>query len=54
MTEDQKRMLDECLEMDEGLRPREMDFLDNLDRNYRVKGLTAPQEKWLEEIHGRG
>jgi len=47
-------MLDECLELDEGLAPREMDFLDNLDRNYRSKGLTDPQLKWLKDIHGRG
>ncbi len=54
MSEDQKRILDECLELDEGLRPREMDFLDNLDQNYRAKELTVPQERWLEAIHGRG
>ncbi len=54
MTEDQKRILDECLERDEGLRGNEINFLDNLNRKWRDKPLTGPQKKWLEDIHGRG
>lgn len=53
MTHDEITQLDLGLATESGLSAREIDFLDNLDNNYRDKSLTRPQEKWLEDIADR-
>lgn len=53
MTHDEIEQLDLGLATESGLSAKEIDFLDNLDNNYRKKPLTWPQEKWLKDIADR-
>jgi len=48
-----EKLLDEILELDAGLSGSEMDFLDNLDQNYRDRDLTDRQVVWIEQIAHR-
>jgi len=53
MTENQEQMLDECLEADHGLTPKEIDYLEDLDNNWRDRDLSQKQADWLERINAR-
>jgi len=53
MTKDELEQLDLALATEGGLSAREIDFLDNLDNNWRNRNLTHPQEKWLKDIADR-
>lgn len=46
----QDEMLEECLSADHGLTPRELDFIDDLDRHWRDKVLSDKQIAW-HELH---
>ena len=46
-------MLDEVLEVEEGLSGREIDFLDSLDNGWRGRDLTEKQAEWLNKIWER-
>lgn len=52
MTDDQLRKLDELLDVEDGLSPREVEFIESLNHQ-RGRDLTARQEKWLDDIFGR-
>lgn len=51
MTPDQETMLDECMEAESGLTPWELDFIDNLDQNFRDQDLSEKQEEVLNRIN---
>ena len=51
MTKDEEEALDECLEAEECLTKWELDFLDNLDKNYRKTRLSPRQSKVLMRIN---
>jgi len=53
MTKDQESMLEECLNAESGLTPWEMDFIDNLDQNFRERDLSEKQTEVLERINGK-
>lgn len=53
MTKDEIAQLDQVLTIEGGLSIREINFVENLDNNYRDKPLTWPQEKWLGDIADR-
>ena len=50
MDNHQEDLLDELLSLEEGLSGWEMDFLDNLDKNWRDRELTDNQADKLEQI----
>ena len=50
MTSDQEKMLDECLSAESGLTGWELDFVDNLDSNWRDRELTERQSDALVRI----
>lgn len=49
MTDDQRIMLDELLEVDDGLSDWEVEFVEDLDR-HADRELTDKQESKLEQI----
>lgn len=49
---DLEKMLDELLDAEGGLSGKEIDFLDNLNNNYRGR-ITKAQADWLEKIWNR-
>lgn len=51
MTPDQLKMLDECIEAESGLSGWEIDFIENLDANFRGRELTDRQADKLEAIN---
>jgi hypothetical protein len=53
MTNNEQSMLDEVLEAERGLSPRDIDFIDNLDQHWRDKDLSTAQRQWLEDLIGR-
>ncbi len=53
MTKDEEQMLDECLDAESGLSAWELDFIDNLDHNWRGRDLTERQHETLERIVGK-
>lgn len=53
MTKDQENMLDECLNAEAGLSPWEIDFIDNLDQNFRERPLSEKQVEVLLRINGK-
>lgn len=53
MTPDQQKMLDECFDAESGLSPRELEFIGNLEENYRHRELSAKQADWLMAIASR-
>jgi hypothetical protein len=53
MTTDQEKTLDECLEAESGLAPWELDFIDNLDQNFRDRDLSEKQANNLEQTNAK-
>lgn len=53
MTGDELKMLDETMDAESGLSERELEFLEDLDNNYRDRDLTGPQSRWLASIASR-
>lgn len=53
MTVKQERLLDDILAVDRGLTGREIDFLDDLDQNWRDRDLSERQDDWLQRIGER-
>jgi len=61
MTQDELKQLEHCLEKalpdketgETVCTERERSFLDNLNRNYRKRPVTKPQEDWLLAIWKR-
>jgi hypothetical protein len=53
MNNDQEEKLDELLDLDEGLSGWEIDFITNLDENWRARELTPKQSETLNKIHER-
>lgn len=61
MTEDELKQLEHCLKEaapdketgETDFTERELSFLDNLNRNYRKRPMTKPQEDWLLAIWKR-
>lgn len=52
MTDDQQAILDELMEVDSGLRGKDIDFLDSLDRQ-RERNLSQKQLDWLNDLADR-
>jgi len=50
--QDLSKMLDELLEVEEGLSNREIDFLDSLNNEWRGR-MSGKQADWLEKIWNR-
>ena len=48
-----EQLLDDLLQVESGLRPRELEFIEDLDGNWRGKKLSEKQNNWLELIHDR-
>jgi hypothetical protein len=44
-------MLDDLLNVDHGLSPRAVDFIGDLDKNWRGRELTDKQLDWLKALH---
>jgi hypothetical protein len=53
VTKDQEDMLDECLNAEGGLSAWELDFIDNLDQNFRDRELSDAQADKLEDINAK-
>jgi hypothetical protein len=53
MTESQKEKLDEILEKDSGLSGWEMDFIENMDKNWRERNMSEKQDSTLSKIWER-
>jgi hypothetical protein len=53
MTEDQKGMVRECLEAEKGLSNWEIEFLENLERNFWGIELSEKQAVVLERIDNK-
>ena len=51
MTEDEEYMLDELLDIEQGLTQWELDFIDNLDNKWRRLDLTQKQTATLRKIY---
>ena len=50
MTDDQEKMLNDLLAKESGLSGWEVDFLDNLNNNWRDRDLSEKQADVLEKI----
>lgn len=50
MTEHEQSLLDDLLALDSGLTAWEVEFIDNLDKNWRGRDLTEKQEQVLHRI----
>lgn len=50
MTDDEQKMLDECLKAEAGLTPWEIDFIDDLDGLQRTQMLSPKQHDKLKQI----
>jgi hypothetical protein len=53
MTGEQEAMLDECLNAESGLSGWELDFVENLDQNFRDRPLSEKQVDRLIEINAK-
>jgi hypothetical protein len=53
MTNVEAHWLDCLLELEEGLTEWELEFIENLDSNWREKGLSDKQRDTLERIYDR-
>lgn len=53
MTSEQEKMLQECLDSDHGLTAWELDFIENLDENFRDRPLSEKQVDILVRINGK-
>ena len=53
MTSDELSMLDDALNAEHGLSPREIDFIEDLENNWRARELSTKQESWLSDIATR-
>lgn len=53
MTKDQESILDDLLAADSGLTGREIDYIEDLDQNWRDRDLSEPQNDWLQRIAER-
>lgn len=51
MTEDQIKMLDECLSAEDGLTRYDIDFIERLDREYRDCPLGPSKAEQLQRIN---
>lgn len=51
MTKDQQSMLDECLNAGSGLTPWELQFIEDLDSNWRDRELSVKQSTVLSRIN---
>lgn len=49
MTDDEREMLHDLLELDHGLSPREVDFIEDLSHR-QERGLTDKQWMWLRKL----
>lgn len=53
MSKNEEAMLDECLNAVCDLTSWEIDFIENLDRNFRDRPLSERQIEVLERINGK-
>lgn len=53
MTKNQQDLLDELLKVESGLSAKEMDFLEDLDKDWRDRKITDKQWDWLQAIGER-
>ncbi len=53
MTDEELKMLDEAIDAESGLRPRELDFIEDLDERYRNCDLSPKQSAWIGNIADR-
>lgn len=52
MTDSEPNTLDDLLEVDEGLRAKDIEFLESLDKK-RHFDLSPKQLKWLQDLEER-
>lgn len=53
MNDEELQMLDDLLDKDEGLGSKEIDFIENLSKNYQNRSLSERQHDWLVNIWDR-
>ena len=53
MNTEQQELLDDLLNVDSGLSAREIEFIEDLDKNWRDRDLTNKQWEWMEKIAQR-
>jgi len=53
MTQEQVDMIDELIDLDHGLRPAEMDFIEQISHYDEDDELSEKQADWLEDIYQR-
>ncbi len=53
MTEPQQEILNDLLNLENGLRPAELTFIEDLDQNWRGRPLSSKQLDWLLRIADR-
>lgn len=54
MTRQEEEMLDALLDLEDGLTPWEVEFVDSIDKQRRKgHGISFCQSQKLKEIHGR-
>ena len=50
VTDDEEQLLDDLIDLESGLSPWEIDFVENLDRHWRDRDLTEKQSDTLRDI----